>query len=161
MAIRFFDVRDEPYGAFSNLSKHPFTLDHVWYPTAEHAFQAAKFVGLPQADAIRRQRGGKDAARMARDLRAFVRGDWEEVREAEMRRILLAKFTTHEGVRDLLIGTGDELIEFASPMDGFWGTGRDGSGQNRMGFLLSELRGVLRTLKATHDLPSGGEPEGG
>ena len=99
---------------------------------------------------------------MARDLRALVRGDWEEVREVELRRILLAKFTTHEAVRDLLVSTGDELIEFASPMDSFWGLGRDGLGQNRMGVLLVHLRGVLRALKETHDLPeSGGKPQGG
>ena len=160
MAIQFFDVHAEPYGAFSNLSKHPFTLDQVWYPTAEHAFQAAKFVGTAHAETIRRQRGGKDAARMGRDLRALVRADWDEVREVELRRILLAKFTAHESLQALLVGTGDEPIEFASPMDSFWGMGRDGSGQNRFGFLLVQLRGILRTLGNTLKNPSPAEPEG-
>ena len=164
MAIQFHDVRDEPYGAFSNLSKHPFTLDGVWYPTAEHAFQAAKFVGLPQAETIRRLRGGKDAARMGRDCRSLVRGDWDAVKEVELKRILLAKFTAHASVRNLLISTGVEAIEFASPMDRYWGTGRDGTGANRFGELLVQLRATLDALQETlaplPDFPSVPEAEG-
>ena len=162
MAIQFFDVHEPPYGDLSNFSKHPFTLDKVWYPTAEHAFQAAKFVGSPQAEAIRRQRGAKDAARMARDCRSLVRGDWDEVKDVTLRRVLLAKFSAHPDLRALLVGTGDEPIEFASPIDAYWGVGRDGAGQNRFGRLLEELRRTLRTFKATFDpLPPGSsEPPG-
>ena len=144
MPVAFYDVHAEPYGVFSNLSKHPFTLDGVWYPTAEHAFQAAKFAGLPQAEAVRRMRGGKDAARMARECRSLVRADWDAVRDDVMRRVLAAKFAEHEALRDLLLATGVEPIEFASPMDAYWGTGRGGMGQNRMGLILEELRDSLR-----------------
>ncbi len=145
MAIRFYDVRAEPYGDFSNFSKHDLTLDQVWYATAEHAFQSAKFAGLPQAETIRKIRGAKDAARMARDCRSLVRKDWDEVKDGVMGRVLRAKFSGHEALRLLLIGTGSEPIEFASPMDGYWGTGRDGLGSNRMGRLLEELRNLLRS----------------
>ena len=151
MAIRFYDVHEPPYGDLSNFSKHPFTLDKVWYPTAEHAFQAAKFVGQPQAETIRRQRGAKDAARLARDCRSLVRGDWDVVKDVILRRILLAKFTAHPTLRDLLRGTGIEPIEFASPMDAYWGTGRDGSGENRLGKILESIRQTLQTFRATLD----------
>ena len=151
MAIRFFDVHDPTYGDLSNFSKHPFTLDKVWYPTAEHAFQSAKFVGQPQAETIRRQRGAKDAARMARDCRSLVRGDWDEVKDITLKRILLAKFTAYPSLRDLLRGTGTEPIEFASSMDDYWGTGRHGQGKNRLGSLLEELRRTLHTFRETLD----------
>ena len=162
MGIRFYDVKAEPYGAFSNFSKHPFTLDHVWYPTAEHAFQAAKFAGLPQAETIRAMRGAKDAARKARELRKFVRGDWDAVKEIELRRILLAKFTAHADARDLLIATGDEPIEFASPMDAYWGVGRDGTGENRFGAILGLVRLIVRKHREAIDAagPSAAEAEG-
>ena len=162
MAIRFYDVKAEPYGAFSNFSKHPFTLDHVWYPTAEHAFQAAKFAGLPQAEAIRRLRGAKDAARKARELRKLVRSDWDAVKEIELRRILLAKFTAHADIRDLLIATGDEPIEFASPMDAYWGVGRDEGGQNRFGRILELVRIIVRKHREAIDAagPSIAKAEG-
>ncbi len=151
MAIRFYDVHAEPHGGFSNFSKHDLTLDQVWYATAEHAFQSAKFAGSTQAETIRKIRGAKDAARMARDCRSLVRKDWDEVKDGVMGRVLRAKFSKHESLRDLLVGTGSEPIEFASPMDGYWGIGRDTLGLNRMGRLLEELRDSLRS----------GEPEGG
>jgi len=144
MAISFHDVHAEPFGPFSNFSKHPFTLGGTWYPTAEHAFQATKFAGLPQAETIRNIRGAKDAARMGRDCRSLVRKDWDEVKDAVMGRILAAKFAAHPALRDLLTSTGAEPIEFASPMDGYWGTGRDGAGLNRLGRLLEGLRDQLR-----------------
>lgn len=144
MAIQFYDVHARPFGDFSNFSKHPFTLTDLWYPTAEHAFQAAKFAGLPQFERIRRLRGGKDVARQARECRSLVRSDWDEVKEDVMRQVLVAKFAAHESLRALLSTTGDEPIEFASPMDAYWGTGRDGSGLNRMGRLLEVVRDLLR-----------------
>ena len=144
MAIAFYDVHAQPHGEFSNFSKHPFTLDGLWYPTAEHAFQAAKFAGMPQAETIRRIRGAKDAARMARDCRSLVRSDWDQVKDDVMRRVLAAKFAEHEPLRALLAATGTEPIEFASPMDGYWGTGRDGMGANRLGKILEDLRDQLR-----------------
>ena len=145
MAIRFHDVHVLPFGDFSNFSKHDLTLGRVWYPTAEHAFQSAKFAGMPQAETIRRIRGPKDAARMARECRSLVRKDWDQVKDDVMGRVLLAKFSGHESLRQLLLGTGDEPIEFASPMDAYWGTGRDGSGLNRIGRLLKEVRDTLRS----------------
>ncbi len=156
MTIAFYDVHAEPFGSLSNFSKHPFGLDNAWYPTAEHAFQAAKFAGMPQAQTIRQTRGPRDAARMARDCRALVRKDWDRVKDDVMTRILAAKFAAHPDLRRLLVGTGDEPIEFASPMDAYWGTGRDGLGLNRLGQLLGELRDRLRQASE----PSG-EPEGG
>ena len=143
MAVRFYDVHAEPYGVLSNFSKHPLTLDGIWYPTAEHAFQAAKFAGQPTFETIRRQRGAKDVARMARECRKLVRSDWDDARDAVMARVLAAKFGGHADLRELLIATGAEPIEFASPMDGYWGTGRDGLGRNRMGRLLEDLRSTL------------------
>jgi ribA/ribD-fused uncharacterized protein len=44
--ILFYRV-NEPYGFFSNFSKHPITLNGKEWPTTEHYFQAQKFVGTP------------------------------------------------------------------------------------------------------------------
>ena len=146
MAITFYDVHTEPFRVLSNFSKHPFTWDGIWFPTAEHAFQAAKFAGMPQAETIRRIRGAKDAARMGRDCRSLVRKDWDEVKDDVMAQILAAKFAAHPPLRDLIVATGTESIEFASPMDAHWGTGRDGLGLNRMGRLLEALRTQLQAI---------------
>jgi len=61
-----------------------------------------------------------------------------------MRRALRAKFTQHPDLRTLLLGTGDEEIVENAPGDYYWGCGKDGSGKNRLGALLMELRAELR-----------------
>ena len=60
-----------------------------------------------------------------------------------MRVALYAKYTQHQRLRDLLLGTGDrEIVEHTSN-DSFWGDGGDGRGQNVLGKLLMELRDQL------------------
>jgi len=62
-----------------------------------------------------------------------------------MRDALRAKFTQHSSLRSLLLHTGDaELIEHTKN-DRYWGDGGDGTGKNRLGQLLMELRAKLRT----------------
>ena len=55
----------------------------------------------------------------------------------------LRKKFVQPALREILLGTaGRELVE-ASPGDSFWGSGRDGSGSNRLGHLLMRLREEL------------------
>ena len=62
-----------------------------------------------------------------------------------MREALHAKFTRHPKLGALLLSTEHaELIEHA-PHDSYWGDGGDGTGKNRLGRLLMELRDQLRT----------------
>jgi predicted NAD-dependent protein-ADP-ribosyltransferase YbiA (DUF1768 family) len=72
-----------------------------------------------------------------------IRSDWKEAMEEVMRKALWAKFTQHQSLRELLLSTKDAVIIEDSPFDGYWGRGRDGSGKNRLGFLLMELRAKL------------------
>ena len=61
-----------------------------------------------------------------------------------MRDALRAKFTQHPSLRSLLLHTGDaELIEHTKN-DRYWADGGDGTGKNRLGQLLMELRTELR-----------------
>ena len=61
-----------------------------------------------------------------------------------MKQAVLCKFQTHTGIRELLLGTGDELIVENSPIDYYWGCGADGSGKNRLGEVLMTVREILR-----------------
>ena len=73
-----------------------------------------------------------------------LRLDWETVKDDIMREALHAKFNQHPGLRSLLLQTGDaELIEHTKN-DRYWADGGDGSGKNRLGHLLMELRENLR-----------------
>jgi hypothetical protein len=144
MPIYFYSDRERPYGAFSNFSKHGFTLDGQYWPTSEHYFQAQKFAGTEHEEAVRLARAPKIAADMGRERKRPLRADWEAVKEDAMRRALRAKFTQHADLRDLLLSTGDEEIVENAPGDFYWGCGKDGTGNNRLGALLMELREELR-----------------
>ncbi len=73
-----------------------------------------------------------------------LRPDWDEARVAVMRQVVTAKFETHAALRELLLSTGDRPLVESAPGDAFWGAGPDGTGENRLGRLLGELRARFR-----------------
>lgn len=141
--ISFYGVRD-PYGQLSNFAPFSIELYGLVWPTSEHYFQGQKFVGTPQAEVIRRAKGGRAAAKAGRSRVHPMRQHWLTERDDAMRRALRAKFTQHESLRELLVGTGDERLVEHTAKDSYWGDGGDGSGRNRLGELLMELREELR-----------------
>ena len=144
MAIEFYRERDAPYGCFSNFSKHSFTLGGKPWQTVEHYFQAQKFPGTPQEEAIRLAPDPMTAKRLGSSREYPLRTDWESVKDDVMRDAVRAKFTQHEDIRAVLLGTGDELLIEAAFNDSYWGSGPDGVGQNKLGLTLMEVRNELR-----------------
>lgn len=144
MTIYFYSMREQPYGCFSNFSSHGFELDGHWWPTSEHYFQAQKFVGTPHVDAVRLAKSPKEAAAIGRERSRPLRPDWEQVKDEVMRRAVLRKFESHADIRTILLSTGDELIVENAPADYYWGCGADGSGQNKLGQILMDVRAELR-----------------
>ncbi|HZS86259.1 MAG TPA: NADAR family protein [Chloroflexota bacterium] len=144
MPIYFYSTREEPYGCFSNFSRHGFELDGLYWPTSEHYFQAQKFAGTPHLEAVRRAPTPKMAAEIGRDRSRPLRSDWEEVKDDVMRRAVRRKFEVHADLRALLLDTGDEPIVENAPRDYYWGCGADGSGKNMLGTILMEVRDSLR-----------------
>jgi N-glycosidase YbiA len=144
MTIYFYSTRDNHYGCFSNFSAHGFSLDELWWATSEHYFQAQKFVGTAHLEIVRLAKTPNDAAKKGRDRKRPLRPDWETVKDDIMRKAVLCKFTTHLDIREILLSTGDELIVENAPNDYYWGCGKDGSGKNRLGEVLMEVREILR-----------------
>ena len=60
-----------------------------------------------------------------------------------LQSIILEKVKQHAEVRDALIATGDEEIVEENPDDDFWGTGKDGRGENQTGKILMRIRNEL------------------
>jgi N-glycosidase YbiA len=143
MTIYFYGTRGE-YGAFSNFSRHGFTLDGLYWATSEHYFQAQKFAGTEHELLIQQAKTPKLAATMGRDRARPLRPDWEQVKDDVMRHAVLRKFETHATIRALLLATGDAEIVENAPSDYYWGCGADGSGQNRLGTILMAVRAALR-----------------
>ena len=84
------------------------------------------------------------AARMGRDRKRKLRRDWESVKVNVMREAVLAKFTQHDDLRELLLSTGDAKIVEHTERDDYWGDGGDGRGKNMLGRILMDVREKLR-----------------
>jgi ribA/ribD-fused uncharacterized protein len=146
--IHFYSTREE-YGCFSNFSRHPIVLMGKRWPTSEHFFQAQKFAGTAHEEEVRQAKTPTLAARLGRDRKRPLRRDWEAVKDQVMLEAVRAKFSQHEELRAILLGTGDALLVEHTENDSYWGDGGDGSGKNRLGQILMKLRDELRR---------GGEP---
>ena len=148
--ILFYN-RDEPYYEFTNFYAAPIVLDGKTWPTTEHYFQAQKFIGTSYPEVIRNFDRPRQAFDLSRNptVSRWRRNDWEEIKKDIMKKALLAKFTQHKDLRQLLLSTRDNMLIEHTPYDKFWGDGGDGSGQNQLGMLLMEIRYDLKTLQAS------------
>lgn len=141
--INFYSTR-EPFGEFSNFSKHRVFLKEKLWPISEHYFQAQKFAGTEHEEAVRMAPSAKIAAEMGRDRKRPLRADWAAVKDDVMREVIRAKLTQHKELRELLLSTGDaELVEHTKN-DNYWADGGDGSGKNMLGKILMEVGEELR-----------------
>ena len=147
--IRFYKVPD-PWGFFSNFSRHPIELDDKTWPSSEHYFQAQKFVRTdPEwAETIRLAETCRKAADMGQSREHPLDPVWEQIKYAKMLLALFAKFTQHEDCKAMLLATGDAtLVEDTrqgKDDDHVWGDGSTGTGQNLLGEALMQIRAQHR-----------------
>lgn len=148
------------YAFLSNFSQTPVVWrDEVW-PTAEHAFQAAKCLYEADRVAILNAATPGEAKRLGRKV--TLRLDWEEIKDSIMEEILRAKFASANMQSRLLSTKEEELVEGNVWHDNYWGDCRCStneacveSGENKLGKLLMKLRGEIRARKdqeATKDV---------
>jgi ribA/ribD-fused uncharacterized protein len=71
----------------------------------------------------------------------------EEVKDGVMKKALIAKFTQHPKLKRLLLSTGDKTLVEHTVNDSYWGDGGDGSGKNKLGLLLMEVREEIRAAE--------------
>ena len=145
--IRFYRANEKPYGAFSNLYRREVQLDRVTYPTAEHAYQAAKARRPEVRDWILAAPSPALLAMAAHGLYQWdIVPDWSRIKFDRMRAVLRAKFTQHADLHELLISTGTARLVEAGTVDNavnrLWGE-INGKGRNMLGVLLMELREEL------------------
>jgi ribA/ribD-fused uncharacterized protein len=110
--------------------------------------QAQKFAGTEHEEAVRRCKKPGEAADLGRSRKLPLRRDWETVKDGVMREAVLAKFTQHDDLRAVLLGTGEAEIVEHTARDSYWGDGGDGSGRNMLGRILMSVRAELRAALA-------------
>lgn len=123
--------------------------DGVIYPSAEHAFQAAKTLSSREREQIRQASTPGRAKRLGRQVN--LRSDWERIKINVMERIVRNKFK-NEHLAQMLMRTGfATLIEGNNWHDQFWGNcicGRKACsepGVNWLGKILMKVRHELFT----------------
>lgn len=145
--IRFYRASEKPYGAFSNLYKRNIEFEGIVFPTAEHAYQAGKARKPAVRDWLMAAPTPSLLAMAAHGLYVWdIAPDWSKTKFDRMKRVLLAKYTQHQDLRELLLSTGSaRLVESATvdnAVNRLWGE-VNGKGQNKLGVLLMEVRAEL------------------
>ena len=143
-AIKFFSGSRE-YTELSNFHVADFEIDFpigtFRFSSAEAAFQCLKQRKLTKGKVALFQLMVPTVAREY-GRQVPLREDWDEFRDAAMRHVLHAKFT-NPAMRAVLLSTGERDLVHWAPWDGYWGSGKDGDGQNKLGVFLMQLREAL------------------
>ena len=132
----------EHFRFLSNFMSVDVTLDGLAYMSTEHAYQAAKTLVPEEREKIRAAKSAGTAKKFGKSV--TKRDDWDEVKESIMLDLLRQKFA-QDPYRQLLLATGEALLEETNFWgDTYWGVCKD-IGQNRLGVLLMQVRNELRS----------------
>jgi len=127
-----------------------------WYPSVEHAYQAAKCAKLRDAAIIRQCDSAGMAKRLGKEVE--LRPDWPKIKLEIMADLLWQKFVLNPELRARLLTTGDrELIEGNTWGDTYWGKCNQ-VGENHLGRLIMRLRDFARYLAENGSYSDGCEP---
>jgi len=145
--IKFYEVTDA-YGFLSNFDRRPIYREGKIWPTAEHAYQAQKFLDPELRNtirgtirgSIREEKDPNIAKKIADQHKEDIREDWEDIKIAVMCAVLKDKLSQYTELKQQLLNTGQsEIIEYTEK-DKFWGRGACGAGHNYLGKLWMFLR---------------------
>jgi len=157
-----FDREYNAYGELSNFYACDLVYQGKHYPSAEHLYQARKYLDHPSdenetyAELVRTtsrpwgakllgQRSKMQVFKWPLPLNEIIDAhqptmcpDWNERKLHVMKEVLLCKFQQSEQCRRVLLATGDAQLVL-DMRDPYWGNGK-GGGANNLGQLLQEVR---------------------
>lgn len=131
------------YLFLSNFWDAPVTYKGLTYQNNEAAFQAQKCINEGERVQFTTLRSN-EAKRLGRHV--DLRPDWENVKLVIMEEIVRAKFTQNEDLKQLLLNTGDLVLEEGNTWhDTFWGVdAKTREGRNHLGRILMRIRKDLQ-----------------
>lgn len=134
---------------FMDLSPFSAHRIEIWgenFSTFEHAYQASRIKPGPERDAIKNAPCPMDAWREGqkhKNNEALLVPDHDKDAVAE--ELFRAKLAQHPDIKEVLLASGDRELQKVYDSDYYWGTGADGSGENRMGKIWMKLRDELKS----------------
>ena len=113
-----------------------------WWKTVEHVYQATKTSDPEEQEQIRNAKTPREARNLGQVC--MYRQDFDQIKFSIMKKCVLEKYVQHHDLREQLLATGDEELIEDSPVDYYWGCGKDGSGKNMLGKALMKIREELK-----------------
>lgn len=161
--VRFYRASEKPYGAFSNLYRREIEFEGEKFATSEHAYQAGKARKPEVRKWLMEAPSPALLAMAAHGLYVWdINPDWSKIKFDRMKRVLQAKFTQHEDLKQLLLSTGTaRLVESATvdnAVNRLWGE-VNGVGKNKLGELLMEVRAELAGTEVPTTIKRKEEPK--
>jgi len=121
-------------------------LDGLYYPSVEHAYQAAKWpydqrIQFLEVTAAKAKHLGKEAPN-------FNSRKWDKNKVSLMSALCRQKFINNPKLKQMLLMTEDAHLEETNSWgDTFWGTNINFQGENHLGKILMNIRSDLATKK--------------
>ena len=163
---------DEKYtffwnGPFSQWDASPFMdLTGLMYNCCEQAMMAHKAMTFKDEESFKKIMGTtspREQKALGRKVKNFNPKVWDVMSSLIVYDMNLLKFSQNKKHQEALLKTGDTILVEASPYDKIWGVSmsEDDSrindmsqwkGQNRLGFILTRVREVLKDEMAHQDI---------
>ena len=139
------DHFDTYWLCLSNFAAAPTLYGGRLYPTSEHAYQAAKVTDPANKELVASAATPGLAKKLGQKYKDHQ--DWDAVKLGVMTEVVRAKFTQNQDLADILLSTGEALLEEGNHWgDSFWGVLR-GQGESHLGKILMSVRSELRRNK--------------
>ena len=139
MSVDFYK-EEGPLGYLANYSNHGFTVNNVFYKTAEHFYQANKFDNEEIREKIINAETPKESSTIGRDRKNIRRKDFKDIKLSVMSEAIYNKFSQNKDIRSKLIETRNEPIREMTTKESFWGVGPNLDGENQIGKILMNIR---------------------
>ena len=142
--IKFYRATKYGYGFLSCLYKKVMFFEGREFPSAEYAYQFAKFKDETVREWAMEAPKPHLLAILAHGLFSWdIVSNWSEIKVQRMYNVLCAKFSDRELMYKLL-DTGDSFLIENSKSDAFWGIGKNQKGKNMLGVLLMRVREEIK-----------------
>ena len=135
------NIVEDIWTYLSPFSAHQIKIWGETFPTVEHAYQWSKFESEEIKNEIINAVSPLGAWRVANKYKPDTKKDFDK--DSVMEELFRAKAAQHSDIIEVLKLSNERGILKIFGTDYYWGTGADGSGQNKMGKLWMKIRSEM------------------
>ena len=139
--IKFYKSND-PNGFLGNFKRSRMFIYDRWWNNVESPYQSKKCIWPEGVSYIWEATTPKEARDRGQEVE--MRSDWDDIKNNVMHECVLAKFIQNQDFLNQLLDTGKATLIEDSPVDSYWGCGKDGKGKNQLGLTLMKVREELK-----------------